>query len=174
MAGARGRGGVIRRGRDCNSMNTIVRSALVEHSAMQMFDLVENVEAYAEFLPWCTSSKVLERSEVCTDGIPEGRTVAMLTVGVKGIRQSFTTDNRNRPGESIELRLLEGPFSKFSADWRFHPLGEQAAKIEFSMSYEISSRLIGKVLEPLFDHIANTMVDAFIRRARAVYGPHQG
>jgi len=155
-------------------MNTIVRSALVEHSAMQMFKLVENVEAYEEFLPWCTSSKVLERSEVCTDGVPEGRTVAMLTVGLKGIQQSFTTDNRNRPGESIELRLLEGPFSKFSAAWSFRPLGEQAAKIEFSMSYEISSRLIGKVLEPLFDHIANTMVDAFIRRARTVYGPNQG
>lgn len=143
-------------------MNTIVRSALVEYSAQEMYALVENVEAYAEFLPWCRSSRVLERAD--------GRTVATLTVGMKGIRQSFTTENINRPAETIDMRLVEGPFREFRAGWRFQPLGARAAKIEFTLAYEFSSIVLGRVLEPLFDHIANTMVEAFMRRASSVYG----
>jgi ribosome-associated toxin RatA of RatAB toxin-antitoxin module len=144
-------------------MSTITRSALVGYSALQMYTLVETIEAYPQFLPWCRSAKVLERDE--------GRTVAQLSVGLKGLNQSFTTENRNTPAQLIEMRLLEGPFSDFRATWNFQPLGEHATKIEFSMAYEFSSRLLARALDPLFDHIANTMVDAFIRRAEAVYGP---
>jgi len=98
------------------------------------------------------------------------RTVATLTVGMRAIRQSFTTENANRPGEEIVLRLLKGPFKKFGAAWRFTALGERAAKIEFSMEYEFANRVLGKALEPLFDNIADTMVSAFSRRADQLYG----
>jgi ribosome-associated toxin RatA of RatAB toxin-antitoxin module len=144
-------------------MAAITRSALVGYNASQMYSLVENIESYPEFLPWCRSSEIIERRE--------GATTARLSVGLKGISQSFTTENRNRPGESIAMRLVEGPFRSFSAAWRFHTLGEQASRIEFTMDYQLSAGLLAKVLGPLFDHIANTMVDAFHKRAQAVYGP---
>ncbi len=147
-------------------MSTISRSALVGYSAMQMYALVGNIEAYPEFLPWCQSTRVLER----TQGAAGGRTVAELSVGLKGLKQSFTTENIDTPGQHIELRLIEGPFKAFRAEWMFQPLGESAAKIEFSMSYEFSSRLLARALSPLFDQIADTMVDAFTRQAEAVYG----
>jgi ribosome-associated toxin RatA of RatAB toxin-antitoxin module len=144
-------------------MSTIVRSALVGYSARQIYALVEKIEAYPEFLPWCQSAKVLERSDT--------RTLAALAVGLKGLKQSFTTENLNTPAQSIDMRLVEGPFKSFGAAWKFQALSETAAKIEFSMAYEFSSRLLARALDPLFDHIADTMVDAFIRRAEAVYGP---
>jgi ribosome-associated toxin RatA of RatAB toxin-antitoxin module len=144
-------------------MNAITRSALVEYGAAEMYALVEDIEAYPEFLPWCQASRVLERTGDLTR--------AELSVGLKGIHQSFTTRNRNRPGESIELELVEGPFRKFGAAWRFHALGPKAAKIEYTMTYELAGGVLGRVLQPLFDHIANTMVEAFIRRAEVVYGP---
>ena len=147
-------------------MGTIVRSALVTYSAAEMYALVENIEAYPEFLPWCQSTEVLERGE--------GRTIARLSVGLKGINQSFTTHNANRPGESIELRLVEGPFRSFHAAWKFAPLQAKASRIEYSMTYEFSAGLLANVLNPLFDHIADTMVDAFTKRALSVYGPPEG
>lgn len=146
-------------------MKRVVRSAIVEHSATVVYSLVEDIESYPDFLPWCLAAKVIERGET--------RTVATLTVGVRGIRQSFTTENANRPGEGIDLRLVEGPFKKFSAAWRFTSLGDRAARIEFSMAYAFSSRVLGKALEPLFDQIADTMVSAFSRRADQLYGKAQ-
>ena len=146
-------------------MGTIVRSALVGYGAQEMYALVEDIEAYPAFLPWCRSTEVVERRD--------GFTIARLSIGLKGVNQSFTTRNENRPGESIELKLVEGPFSRFGAAWKFQALGEHASRIEFSMTYELSGGLLAKVLNPLFDHIADTMVEAFIRRAQAVYGPPQ-
>ena len=146
-------------------MPAITRSALVGYNARQMYALVENIEAYPGFLPWCRSSEIIARRE--------GATTARLSVGLKGISQSFTTENLNRPGESIEMRLVEGPFKSFRAAWKFHALGEQASRIEFTMDYQLYAGLLAKMLGPLFDHIANTMVDAFHKRAQAVYGPPQ-
>ncbi len=144
----------------------MARSAIVEHSAAAVYSLVDDIESYPEFLPWCRDAKVLEREP--------GRTVATLTVGVRGIRQSFTTENANRPGEGIDLRLVEGPFRSFSAVWRFTPLDEHAARIEFSMEYAFSNRVLAKVLAPLFDRIADTMVTAFSRRADQLHGKAAG
>jgi ribosome-associated toxin RatA of RatAB toxin-antitoxin module len=84
---------------------------------------------------------------------------------VRGISQSFTTLNENRPGASIDMRLVEGPFKQFSAMWRFTPLADDACEIAFTMRYQFRSRALGKLLEPLFDEMADTMVDAFTRRA---------
>jgi ribosome-associated toxin RatA of RatAB toxin-antitoxin module len=143
-------------------MKRIARSAIVERSAAELYALVEDIESYPRFLPWCVEARVRERAP--------GRTVATITVGVKALRQSFTTENANRPGESIEMRLLEGPFRRFHSHWRFTPLGHRATKIEFALGYEFSSRILAKALDPMFEQIANTMVDAFTRRAEALDG----
>jgi ribosome-associated toxin RatA of RatAB toxin-antitoxin module len=139
-------------------MKRIVRSAIVEHSAQEMYALVDDIERYPSFLPWCSAARVEEA---------DGRRRATLTVGLRGLRQSFTTLNENRPGEAIDMRLVEGPFREFSAAWRFRPLGERACAIEFVLEYELAGGPLARLLEPLFDHIADTMVDAFRRRADA-------
>jgi len=142
-------------------MKRIARSAIVEHSAEEMFALVDDIESYPRFLPWCTAAVVEERT-------PNG-VRATLTVGMKGVRQSFTTQNEVRPGEAIEMRLVRGPFRRFSAAWRFKPLSAEACTVQFSLEYEIAGPF-ARLLEPLFDRIADTMVDAFTRRAAELYG----
>jgi len=143
-------------------MKKISRSAIVEHSAMELYALVEAIEAYPKFLPWCRAAQVHERAATGTR--------ATLTAGVGGLRQSFTTRNENTPGKSIDMHLVEGPFRQFAAAWRFRALSAGACRIEFSLQYELSSRALGRLLEPLFDRVADTMVDAFARRADEIYG----
>jgi ribosome-associated toxin RatA of RatAB toxin-antitoxin module len=139
-------------------MKRIARSAIVEHSADEMYALVDDIESYPAFLPWCSDARVEQVG---------GKKRATLTAGLRGLRQSFTTLNENRPGEAIDMQLVEGPFRSFSAAWRFRALGEHACAIEFALEYEFASRALGRLLEPLFDHIADTMVDAFKKRADA-------
>jgi ribosome-associated toxin RatA of RatAB toxin-antitoxin module len=142
-------------------MKRIARSAIVEHSAHEMYALVDDIESYPRFLPWCTAAKVEERTQEAVR--------ATLTVGIRGLRQSFTTQNVNRPGESIEVRLVNGPFRRFAGHWRFVPLSGEACRIEFGLEYELAGAL-SRILGPLFDRIADTMVDAFSRRAAELYG----
>ena len=142
-------------------MKRIARSAIVEHSAAEMYALVDGIEAYPEFLPWCAGAEVHERRP--------GATRATLTVGLHGLRHSFTTQNENRPGEAIDMRLVQGPFRRFHGEWRFVPLGEHASRIEFTLEYEFSSRTLGRLLAPLFDGIADSMVEAFVRRAAELH-----
>lgn len=143
-------------------MKKIARSAIVEHSAAELYALVEDIEAYPRFLPWCVGTQVHERTAAGTK--------ATLTVGLRGLRQSFTTQNINRLGEAIDMRLVEGPFRHFSAVWGFSPLSPEACRIQFALEYDFSSAALARLLEPLFDRIADTMVDAFTRRADQVYG----
>jgi len=138
----------------------------VEHTAAQLYALVEDIESYPGFLPWCLETQVLERNSSCTK--------ARITVGMRGLRQAFTTRNENRAAEAIDMRLVEGPFRRFAAAWRFSPLSARACRIDFSLQYEFSSRSLARLLEPLFDGIANSMVDAFARRADEVYGHPAG
>jgi len=142
-------------------MKRISRSAIVEHSAEEMYALVDDVESYPRFLPWCTAAVVEERTPALAR--------ATLTVGMRGLRQSFTTHNELRPAEAMDMRLLKGPFRRFAAAWRFKPLSAEACAVEFSLEYEMAGPL-ARLLEPLFDHIASTMVDAFTRRAGELYG----
>ena len=142
-------------------MKRIARSAIVEHSAQQMYALVDDIASYPRFLPWCSAAREDERT-------PEA-VRATLSVGLRGLRQSFTTENRLRPGEAMDMRLLKGPFRRFAASWRFKPLSPEACAVEFSLEYEMAGPL-ARLLEPLFDHIADTMVDAFTRRAAELYG----
>jgi ribosome-associated toxin RatA of RatAB toxin-antitoxin module len=141
-------------------MKRIARSAIVPHSAEQVYAVVEDIESYPRFLPWCLAARLERR--------PQGAT-ATLEVGLKGLRHSFTTSNENAPGRAIDMRLVQGPFRHFAAAWRFRPLEAQACAIEFSMEYEFASRAVGKLLEPLFAMIADTMVDAFCRRADEIH-----
>jgi ribosome-associated toxin RatA of RatAB toxin-antitoxin module len=144
-------------------MKRITRSAIVCHSAAELYALVEDIEAYPRFVPWCAEARVLERDAF--------RTKATITAGMGPVRQSFTTRNDNRPGEAIDMRLVEGPFKAFVAAWRFTPLEAHACRVDFSLEYEFASRVTARLLEPLFDRIADTTVDAFARRADKVYGP---
>lgn len=139
-------------------MKRISRSAIVECSAAAFYALVEDIEAYPAFLRWCAAAEVRERAP--------GRTVATLTLGVKGIRQSFTTENINVPGRSIDMRLVEGPFKRFAATWRFTALEANACKVEFSLAYEFANRVVAATLGPAFSRIADSTVEAFARRAK--------
>jgi ribosome-associated toxin RatA of RatAB toxin-antitoxin module len=141
-------------------MRRIARSAIVECSPRQVYDLVEDIESYPQFLPWCVATQVRERTP--------GRTVATIVVGTP-LPQAFTTENTNVPGDSIDMRLLEGPFRTFEAHWKFAALGTAGTKIEFAIAYEFADPIAAMALERLFDHIAGTMVDAFTRRAERLY-----
>src|SRR5678815_2669371 len=138
-------------------MKRVSRSAIVPHSAAELYAVVEDIESYPRFLPWCVGAEVKSRSP--------GATLAKLTVGMRGLKQSFTTQNENRAPEAIDMKLVEGPFRRFAAAWRFQPLGALACKVEFSMELEFSSRALAALLQPLFEKIADSMVDAFTRRA---------
>ena len=146
-------------------MKEIGRSAIVAHTPEQMYALVDDIESYPRFLPWCLDARVADI---------DGRRRATLTAGMAGVRQSFTTENENQPGRAIDMRLVEGPFRHFSASWRFSPLGERGCQVAFELRYQFKSRTLGRMLEPLFDKIADTMVDAFTRRADELYGEHPG
>jgi ribosome-associated toxin RatA of RatAB toxin-antitoxin module len=143
-------------------MVIVERQALVPHGAARMYALVEDVESYPRFLPWCCGAEVAFRDAT--------RTVATLHVDYRGVRQQFTTANRKYPPERIELELVRGPFRSLQGEWRFTALAADACRVELALAYQLASPLLERVLGPVFDHIANTLVDAFVRRADAVAG----
>ena len=141
-------------------MALVEKSVLVGYSAQQMFNLVDNVEKYPEFLPWCGGASVDSHSERVTH--------ATLHIDYH-VKHSFTTQNTVEPPHLIEMELLDGPFQHLDGCWRFTPLGDAACKVEFRLHYEFSSKLLEKLLGPIFHHVANSFVDAFTRRAEKVY-----
>ncbi|MDB5797835.1 MAG: Oligoketide cyclase/lipid transport protein [Paucimonas sp.] len=143
-------------------MAVVHKSVLVGYSAEQMFELVDKVEDYPKFLPWCGGVEVKERSA--------DRLVATLTINYHGVRQSFTTENTNTRPTGMKMRLLEGPFRQLDGTWTFKPLRADACKVEFDLHYEFSSRLLDQIIGPVFNMIANSFVDSFSKRAEAVYG----
>ena len=143
-------------------MYTIARSALVMHSAEEMYSLVNDIESYAQFLPWCGASEVLERGE--------REVVARVHIAFRGVSQSFTTRNRLTPFEQTQMTLLDGPFSELSGVWEFKSLQPGACRIALDLRFDFSSALTGAVVGPVFKHIADSMVDSFVKRARQVHG----
>ena len=143
-------------------MALVNKSVLVAHSAQQMFDLVDQVQYYPEFLPWCSGSQIKVRQD--------NRMIATINIDYMHIKQHFTTENVNEPPYLIKMQLLDGPFKQLDGEWRFKPLSEAACKIEFMLHYEFSSKLLDSVLGPVFSYIANSFVEAFIQRAEQVYG----
>ena len=144
-------------------MLSVRRSVLVPYGAAAMFDLVDRVELYPEFLPWCGGALILATRE--------GGKTARLDIDYHGVRAHFTTDNANHPPESIVITLNNGPFRHMHGEWRFIALANDACKVEFELAYEFSTHLLEKVVGPVFAHIATTFIDAFVRRAEALDGP---
>ncbi|MDH3287039.1 MAG: type II toxin-antitoxin system RatA family toxin [Betaproteobacteria bacterium] len=143
-------------------MPEVNRSVLVDYTPEQMFALVDAVERYPEFLPWCGGARVSQGDET--------RTRATIEISYRGIKQSFTTENAKRPPSAMDIRLVEGPFRELDGHWRFTGLGESGCKVEFRLRYEFSNRLLAKLLGPVFDFIANSLVEAFVKRADRLYG----
>jgi ribosome-associated toxin RatA of RatAB toxin-antitoxin module len=146
-------------------MKSVHKTVLIWHSAHEMFALVTDVSRYPEFLPWCSSGEVVERT-------PDGM-VASIGMSFSGIRKSFTTRNTHIPDTRIHLELLDGPFSHLDGTWLFTPVGDatqRACKIEFTLTYGFSSSTLAALVGPVFDKIAGTLVDAFVKRADQVYG----
>jgi ribosome-associated toxin RatA of RatAB toxin-antitoxin module len=143
-------------------MSEVRKSVLVGYSAQQMFTLVDDVEKYPEFLPWCGGAGVSYRDQE--------KTRASILIDYRGIKQRFTTENRKELPHAMHIRLVEGPFRALDGSWRFTDLSGQGCKIEFLLHYEFSNRLLEKLVGPVFGYIANTLVDGFIRRAEKVYG----
>ena len=135
-------------------MAMVEKSVLIEHSAQQMFDLVDDVEGYPGFLPWCSRTRVEFRDEK--------KTVATLHVNYRSVKTHFTTENEKEIPLSMSIKLVDGPFRRLEGIWYFKPLTDNA--------YEFSSKVFEKVIGPVFSQIANTFVDAFVMRANQFYG----
>ena len=140
-------------------MTTVTKSVLVPHSAGRMFELVDGVEHYPEFLPWCAGTKLIERTAQITR--------ARIDIDYHGLTTHFTTRNRKDAPRSMDIALEEGPFERLEGRWTFTPLGEEGTRVELTMDYELASRSIGRVLAPVFGHIMETLVDGFVARADA-------
>jgi ribosome-associated toxin RatA of RatAB toxin-antitoxin module len=140
----------------------ISRSALVRYTPRQMFDLVNDVEAYPSRFRWCSAAQVIERDET---GI-----TARLDLRLAGIVQSFTTRNTHLPPDRIQMRFVEGPFKTLEGVWTFQALGEAGSKVSLTLDFEFANRLAGAALRLGFQGMADRMVDDFCRVARDVYG----
>lgn len=140
----------------------VKKSVLIEHSSQQMFDLVDRVEDYPQFLPWCSLTRCIFRDDT--------RTIATLHINYRSVKSHFTTENNKESPSSMNITLVDGPFRRLDGMWHFKPLAAHACKIEFQLSYEFSSKMFEKVIGPVFSQIANTFVDAFVKRAYDVHG----
>ena len=143
-------------------MAKVEKSVLIARSAQQMFDLVDRCEDYPAFLPWCSQTQVAYRDA--------SKTVATLYISYLSVKSHFTTENIKQIPHSMSIRLVDGPFRRLEGHWLFKPLADNACKIEFQLSYEFSNKLFEKVIGPVFSRIADTFVDAFVRRADDVFG----
>ncbi len=150
-------------------MKHVKKSVLLWYSPREMYTLVTAVPDYPKFLPWCERAEVLEQHD-------SGMT-ARMHLAYAGVRHAFTTRNTHVEDASVEVDLIDGPFSLLEGFWRFNPLAmpgddaAQACRLEFEVRYAFSSKPLEAVLSPVFDRVANTFVDSFVRRAEQVYGP---
>jgi ribosome-associated toxin RatA of RatAB toxin-antitoxin module len=142
-------------------MTRIQRSALLRFPASVMFDLVDDIESYPQFLPWCEASEIL----VCEEGLVEAR----LDIAHGGIRKSFTTRNTCEGKESMKMKLVDGPFNRLEGLWTFQFLRKDASKISLDLEFEITGKLAGMAFGPVFGQICNSLVGAFSQRARELY-----
>jgi ribosome-associated toxin RatA of RatAB toxin-antitoxin module len=143
-------------------MPLVKRSVLVAHSAQKMFALVQRVEDYPKFLPWCGGSSVAP--------LQDGAEIASVAIDFKGLKQSFSTVNRYTPYTEISLTLQKGPFTSLSGAWTFNALETNACEVLFELNYVFAAGLLGPLLAPVFDAIAGSFIDAFVARAEQLYG----
>ena len=146
-------------------MKSVHKSVLLWHSAHEMFALVTDIDHYPQFLPWCDHASVLDQTDT-------GMT-AKVGMALSGLKQSFTTRNTHEADRKVIMQLVDGPFSRLDGTWEFTPLGDgtqRACKVEFRLNYGFSSPALSKLVGPVFDKIASSLVDAFVKRADQVYG----
>jgi len=145
-------------------MKHVKKSVLLWYSPHEMYELVTAVKDYPKFLPWCDKAEVLESHE--------GGVTARLSIHYAGLRHAFTTRNVHEKDTSVVISLVDGPFSKLDGTWKFSRVGstEAACKIEFDMCYAFANAALEALVSPVFDRIANTFVDSFVKRAEQVYG----
>ena len=150
-------------------MKHVKKSVLLWYSPHEMYTLVTGVQDYPAFLPWCERAEVLETRD---DGV-----TARLHLSYLGVRQAFTTRNTHVPDASVVLTLVDGPFSLLDGTWRFVPVptsdgvNAKACKVEFELRYSFANGALDALISPVFDRIANTFVDSFVKRAEQVHGP---
>ena len=146
-------------------MKTVHKSVLIWYSPQEMYQLVTDVNRYSEFLPWCAHAHLVEEHD-------NGAT-AEIGIAFAGVTQTFTTRNVHTPGSQVLIQLVNGPFSQLDGQWDFVPLGDgmqRACKVELTMNYGFNSSTLSKLVGPVFDKIAATLVDAFVKRAQQMYG----
>jgi len=143
-------------------MADVNKTVLIGQSADRMYSLVTDVARYPEFLPWCGGVDIYEQTETILD--------AKIKIHFKGIEQFFHTRNTNQRPNSIDMQFVDGPFKKFTGQWRFISLREDACKIEFHLHWEFKSAILDKIIGPVFSYIASTFVDCFVKRAEQLYG----
>jgi ribosome-associated toxin RatA of RatAB toxin-antitoxin module len=149
-------------------MKHVRKSVLLWYSPREMYELVTGVQAYPQFLPWCDKAEVVKHH---ADGV-----TARLSMAYMGVHHAFTTRNTHHPNQSVAVKLVDGPFSNLEGAWLFRALGrpgsdQPACKVEFDLMYAFSSHALEAVVSPVFDRVANTLVEGFVRRAEQVYGP---
>ena len=146
-------------------MKKLLKSVLIWYTPEEMFRLVTDVDQYVHFLPWCNHSKVLQFNDQGMD--------AEVGIGVAGVSQIFVTQNTHILNHQIQMKLVQGPFSNLDGTWTFDPVGnnsQRACKVTLSLEYGFSSATLAAVVGPVFDKIAASLVDAFVKRAEQVYG----
>jgi ribosome-associated toxin RatA of RatAB toxin-antitoxin module len=146
-------------------MKTVHKSVLIWYSAQEMFNLVTDVAKYPQFLPWCDRACVLAEDD---HGMK-----AEVGIAFGGIHQAFITRNDHVPGREVSMKLVDGPFSRLDGRWKFTPVGDdkqRSCKIDFELHYGFDNAALGALVGPVFDKIAGSLVDAFVKRAEQVYG----
>ena len=143
-------------------MPSLSRSALVMYSVDQMFQLINDVLAYPQFLPDCSNSKIIAENE--------NSVTASLLVSKAGLKKWFTTKNTLISNQQIQLELVDGPFNKLQGQWLLTPLSEEACKVSLELEYEFSNKVFDLAFGRVFDHLTNNMVQAFTQRAKTIYG----
>lgn len=143
-------------------MHTLKRSSLVPFSQRQMFELVNNIDEYPLFLPWCEKASIVNRTEA--------EVVATLTISWKGIGKSLTTRNRLHPFGHMDIELVDGPLKHLEGKWDFVSVSDQACKVLLELEFEFTGGVMDVFFQPVFQHIANSLVDAFCQRATELYG----
>ncbi len=143
-------------------MSAVEKSALVPYSAAQMFALVDDIDRYPEFLPWCSGASVDRRGD--------GTILATLHIDYRGIKQSFTTENSCEKNVEISMRLVDGPFSRLDGLWQFQALSASACKVTLTLDYGFNNAILEAAVGPVFGVIANTMIERFIARADVLHG----
>ena len=146
-------------------MHTVTRSLILPYSTAEMYFLVDDVDRYHEFLPWCENSIVLKRERTAV--------TARIVVSFKGLSTAFTTRNCLISDQEITMELVEGPFDDLTGGWRFSSLDEKACRVSLEVRFSLAGRLANQTIAPVFKHICTTLVESFAERARELYGERQ-